>query len=85
MGELGRDWLSGVGVTGVARVGGTTKLGRYVGHWSVQKLYVLGCTSAAWFYYLPSAGCVYYPALLSRTQGPRWAMHDTGSVEFTQQ
>ena len=43
MGELGRDWLRGVGVTvPVTGVGGTTKLGRYVGHWSVQKLGVGG-------------------------------------------
>ena len=43
MGELGRDWLRGVGVTvPVTGGGGTTKLGRYVGHWSVQKLGVGG-------------------------------------------
>ena len=43
MGELGRDWARGVGVkVPVTGVGGTTKLGRYVGHWSVQKLGVGG-------------------------------------------
>ena len=43
MGELGRDWARGVGVTvPVTGGGGTTKLGRYVGHWSVQKLGVGG-------------------------------------------